>query len=137
MRDDEKTDPASTKKACAEHAARYAREFEEDMAALGVQPPDKTLRVSECIPDIVMYIQGIMNNDMAYTLDGSGVYFDTLAFENAGHRYGRFRHQPSPSTAADNIVHPGEKRCARDFALWRNASTILSPNMRARRCTSW
>lgn len=54
-------------------------EFFEDMDALGVRRPDVLTRVVEFLPEIVAYVQGIVDNDMAYESNGS-VYFDTVKF---------------------------------------------------------
>jgi cysteinyl-tRNA synthetase len=55
------------------------REFLEDMDALGCRRPDVLTRVSEYMPEIIGYVQGILDNGMAYESNGS-VYFDTQSF---------------------------------------------------------
>eukprot|EP01026_Neomeris_dumetosa_P006850 TRINITY_DN12142_c0_g1_i1.p3 TRINITY_DN12142_c0_g1~~TRINITY_DN12142_c0_g1_i1.p3 ORF type:complete len:124 (+),score=15.10 TRINITY_DN12142_c0_g1_i1:39-374(+) len=70
------------------HAAKFETEFLKDMEDLGVRPPDVMTRVSEYIPEIVSYIQRIMEQGFAYEMDGS-VYFDTSAFRQKGHTYGK------------------------------------------------
>ncbi len=65
---------------CREHAARYEAEFFTDMAALDVRLPTMLSRVSDYIPEIVEYIEQIISNGMAYSVNGS-VYFDTQAFK--------------------------------------------------------
>ena len=40
-------------------------------------------RISEYVPDVVEFIQGIMANGAAYESNGS-VYFDTEAFKKSG-----------------------------------------------------
>ena len=60
-------------------------EFLEDMDALGVRPPDVLTRVSEYMPEIVQYVQQIIDNKMAYESNGS-VYFDTAAYRQNGHK---------------------------------------------------
>ena len=54
-------------------------EFFEDMAALGVRMPDVLTRVVEFLPEIIAYVQRIVDNGMAYESNGS-VYFDTVKF---------------------------------------------------------
>lgn len=55
------------------------KEFFEDLDALGCRRPDVLTRVSEYVPEIVEYIQGIIANGMGYESTGS-VYFDTNKF---------------------------------------------------------
>ena len=41
---------------------RWEREFHRDMAALNVLPADVLTRVSEYVPEIVEYVQKIIDN---------------------------------------------------------------------------
>lgn len=50
--------------------------FFEDMKKLNVQLPDVLTRVSEYVPEVIRFIEGIIKNDFAYESQGS-VYFDT------------------------------------------------------------
>jgi cysteinyl-tRNA synthetase len=58
------------------------REFLEDMDALGCRRADVLTRVSEYLPEIVSYVQRIIDNGMGYESNGS-VYFDTSRFRCA------------------------------------------------------
>ncbi|DBB16222.1 TPA: hypothetical protein ACH3X3_014548 [Trebouxia sp. C0006] len=108
-----------------QHAARYESEFLEDMDALGCRRPDVMTRVSEYMTEIVEYIQTIMSNNMAYESNGS-VHFDTQAFRDAGHVYGKLNPWAVGSAALaaddpDTRQGNGEKRHPTDFALWKAA----------------
>ena len=61
------------------HAAKYEREFLDDLQRLGCLMPSLLTRVSDFIPEIRAYIDKIHENGMAYANSGS-VYFDTQAF---------------------------------------------------------
>lgn len=50
--------------------------FFEDMRLLNIQLPDIVTRVSEYVPEVVEFIEGILKNGYAYESEGS-VYFDT------------------------------------------------------------
>ena len=68
------------------HARRFEEEFHTDMERLGVRPADSITRVSEFVPEVVAYIERIVGRGLAYAAEGS-VYFDTRAFQEAGHTY--------------------------------------------------
>ena len=69
-------------------ARRFEVEFFEDLARLGVAPPDVLLRVTEHVPDIVDYVAALQRKGFAYVNDADrSVYFDVAAFNSAeGHR---------------------------------------------------
>lgn len=49
------------------------------MESLNIEKPDVIVRVSEYIPEIITYIQKIIDNGYAYVVDGS-VYFEVDKF---------------------------------------------------------
>jgi cysteinyl-tRNA synthetase len=59
------------------------------MARLRVRDPDTLTRVTEYVPEIVTFVERIVQNGYAYQVDGS-VYFDTETFDNTeGHDYAK------------------------------------------------
>ncbi|KXZ56656.1 hypothetical protein GPECTOR_1g591 [Gonium pectorale] len=114
------TDPAVFR----DHARKYEREFLEDMDALGCRRPDVMTRVSEYMPEIVAYVQRIVDNGMAYSSNGS-VYFDTQNFRACGHTYGKLNPWSVGSAAlaaeGESNFETSEKRSPQDFALWKAA----------------
>lgn len=59
------------------------------MVRLRVRNPDTITRVTEYVPEIVNFVQGIIANGFAYEAEGS-VYFNTLEFDNSeGHDYAK------------------------------------------------
>ena len=70
-------------------AAYWEGKFFEDMARLRVREPDTLTRVTEYVPEIVAFVEGIISNGFAYEAEGS-VYFNTLAFDKSdGHDYAK------------------------------------------------
>lgn len=107
-------------------ASFWERDFLQDMRSLNVLPPDFMTRVSEYVPEIISYVQRIIENGFGYVAEGS-VYFDVAAFSTAGHHYARL----CPWSAGNSkFFEEGEgalgmrltgKKDPRDFALWKQS----------------
>ncbi|OAQ85849.1 cysteinyl-tRNA synthetase [Purpureocillium lilacinum] len=100
--------------------------FTEDMDNLNVLRPDVITRVTEYVPQIVSFVERVVQKGFAYEAEGS-VYFDIAAFEKAGNTYARLR----PDSRNDKSLQEegegslsknlGGKRGAGDFALWKKS----------------
>ena len=67
----------------------FEKEYNQDMTHLNVLPPDVVTRVSEYVPEIVQFVQKIIDNEYAYESNGS-VYFDVAKFDgNPDHYYAK------------------------------------------------
>jgi len=71
-----------------ELTTQFEAEFMEDMKSLDVLYPDFITRVSEYVPEIVKYIQSLIERGIAYESNNS-VYFNTKSFVECGHQYGK------------------------------------------------
>ncbi|KAH7729373.1 cysteine--tRNA ligasecytoplasmic [Aphelenchoides avenae] len=116
-------------------ARKFESDFLQDMSTLNVQTPDVLTRVSEYIPEIIEYIEGIIRNKYAYVTKDGSVYFDTLAFNSSPkHSYAKL--VPSVFVDTDNQAMQKhmresegelsvsaekmqEKKNPFDFALWK------------------
>ncbi|KAF9462458.1 tRNA synthetases class I (C) catalytic domain-containing protein [Collybia nuda] len=114
------TDPAISRAL----AAHWEGQFFKDMARLRVRDPDTLTRVTEYVPEIVAFVERIVQNGYAYEAQGS-VYFDTLAFDRAdGHDYAKL--EPW-SKGNRELLEGGEgdlsskigRQSSSDFALWK------------------
>ncbi|KAJ7594469.1 tRNA synthetases class I (C) catalytic domain-containing protein [Mycena floridula] len=114
------TDPAISQSLTKYWEAR----FFEDMARLNVREPDTLTRVTEYVPEIVSFVEGIIKNGYAYESGGS-VYFDTQTFDKADdHSYAKL--EPW-SKGNRELMEDGEgslsdktgSRSPSDFALWK------------------
>lgn len=100
-----------------EVADRYTDAFNEDMRNLNVMPPDIQPRVMQTIPDIIQFIEGLIEKGYAYESEGD-VYFRTGRFAE----YGKLSHQPLDELQAGARVEiNGKKENPLDFALWKSA----------------
>ena len=68
------------------HSRYYEAQFLEDCDSLGVREPDVLTRVTEYVPEIISFVQGIIERGFAYEANGS-VYFDTHRFKGCNHDY--------------------------------------------------
>lgn len=110
-----------------ELSAYWEKSFLEDMAALNIKTPTVLTRVSEYVPEIVEFVEGIIKNGYAYESNGS-VYFDTVAFgQSKGKAYGKLLPE---NVGQSELLAEGEgalsvgqsdKRSASDFALWKKS----------------
>jgi len=100
-------DPISVSNKLASH---WEAKFFEDMGRLNVLPPDTITRVSEYVPEIVQFVERIVNNGFAYEGGGS-VWFDVAKFEGASgdgewnHEYAKL--QPG-SKGNKKLIDEGE-----------------------------
>jgi cysteinyl-tRNA synthetase len=97
-------------------ARRWETDFFEVMQLLGVKFPDRVVRVSEYIPEILDYIKVIIENGFAYVANGS-VYFDVQEFKNRGYKYCKL--DPNAELSSEGASEDLEKKSSKDFALWK------------------
>lgn len=114
------TDPQIFKKL----PSYWEKRYNEDMARLNVLPPSITTRVSEYVPDIIEFVDKIIENGYAYATEDGSVYFDTVKYEHSKHEYAKLQ----PWSKGDlSLINDGEgslstgntKRSSADFALWK------------------
>uniref|UniRef100_A0A8C5T1P6 Cysteine--tRNA ligase, cytoplasmic n=1 Tax=Laticauda laticaudata TaxID=8630 RepID=A0A8C5T1P6_LATLA len=108
----------------------WEEEYHKDMAALNVLSPDVLTRVSEYVPEIVDFVQKIVDNGYGYVSNGS-VYFDTLKFDaSEKHTYAKLvpeavgdqkALQEGEGDLSISVDRLNEKRSPNDFALWKSS----------------
>ena len=87
--------------------------FFEDTDALGLGRPDIEPRATDTIPEIVAFIQALVDKDLAYVASGD-IYFRVARFPD----YGRLS-----GAKLDEMIAQEEselKHDQRDFALWKS-----------------
>jgi cysteinyl-tRNA synthetase len=100
-----------------EVAEKYIAAFNEDIEALGVRKATINPRVMHHIPQIIAFIEGLVEKGYAYE-SGGDVYFRTLKFPD----YGKLSHQNPEELQYGIRIEVGEKKeNPQDFALWKAA----------------
>jgi len=100
-----------------EISERYTREYEEDMASLGVLPPDEAPKVTDHIRDIQDLVRRLIDQGRAYVVDGD-VYFAIEQFPE----YGKLsKRDKEMMIAGARVEVDPKKRDPLDFALWKAA----------------
>ena len=103
--------------AASDISERYIAAEREDMAALGILPPDIDPKATEHIAEMVALIERLIARGVAYQVDGD-VYFEIRRFPP----YGRLSGKNLDELLAGARVDVDErKRDPRDFALWKAA----------------
>ena len=98
-------------------SARFAEEYNRDMARFNVRAPDVEPRVTGHIPQIIAIVEKLVANGHAYVADGD-VYYAVAKFAP----YGRLSGQTLEKLRDNARVEANErKREPADFALWKSA----------------
>ena len=95
----------------------YEAAFLEDMATLRLQRPEKVVRATDHIGEMVSLIQSLTEKGITYESDGS-IYYRIAKFPE----YGKLSHTDFGGMIAGARVDVDEyeKENARDFVLWKN-----------------
>jgi cysteinyl-tRNA synthetase len=98
-------------------AEKYIGEYFKDTEKLNIKKATHHPKVSENIPEIIAFVQGLIEKGFAYEVDGD-VYYDIQKFDHYGKLSGRDL-EDMQMGARINVderkKHPG------DFALWKSA----------------
>ncbi len=100
---------------------RFAAAYREDMAALGIAPPDLEPEATAHIPQIIAMIQRLIGTGHAYAAEGH-VLFAVGTFEG----YGKLsRRDPEDMLAGARVEVAPYKRDPGDFVLWKPSTDDL------------
>lgn len=96
-------------------ADRFTTLFQEMVGKLNCTMPTHEPRVTECIDEIIAFIQGLIDTKHAYIVDGD-VYFDIASLPHYGKLSGR---NIDDMLAGARVDIDNRKRNPGDFALWK------------------
>ncbi|WCK54671.1 cysteine--tRNA ligase [Aneurinibacillus sp. Ricciae_BoGa-3] len=100
-----------------ELAERFIAAYMDDVRALGVKEAYLHPKVTEHIPEIIAFIQGLIDKGHAYEAAGD-VYFKTASFPE----YGKLSHQNIADLKSGARIEINEnKKDPLDFVLWKAA----------------
>ncbi len=94
---------------------KYIDEYFKDVQALNIKAADVHPRVTETMPDIINFVQGLIDKGMAYEIDGD-VYYSTRKFKNYGQLSGNYIEDLEVGA---RIPEGEKKKDPLDFALWK------------------
>ena len=109
-------DAAAAHKNISDFTAAYTAAFLEDTEALRFEKPERLVKATDHIPEMVAAIQKLSERGYTYSSEGS-VYFRIASFPS----YGRLSHNNFGGILAGARVYVDEydKDDARDFVLWK------------------
>ncbi len=120
---DDKINAASieTGKPIDEITAVYIKAYNDDMAALGVQPPDVEPRATQHIDVMIRMIETLIEKGCAYVAEGH-VLFDVSSHS----QYGELSKRDLREMIAGSRVEVAPyKKAAQDFVLWKPSTPDL------------
>jgi cysteinyl-tRNA synthetase len=98
--------------ASAELAERVTKWYLEDTEAFGLGMPDHLPKASDLVPEIIQFIEALIEREYAYAVDGD-VYYRVSRFPDYGQLSGQ-----RPDQVEEQEPNP-LKEDPRDFALWK------------------
>jgi len=99
---------------------RFAAAYREDMAALGVAPPDLEPEATGHIPEIIGMIEKLVRSGHAYAAEGH-VLFSVASFDG----YGKLsRRDTDEMLAGARVEIAPYKRDPGDFVLWKPSPAV-------------
>ena len=100
------------------YALMMIKNIDKQMARLKVDDPNVWIKATECIDDIIGFVQTLIDRGHAYPTEKGDVYFSVDSFPS----YGRLSHRNLEDAMNGVRVENDEsKRNPLDFALWKSA----------------
>ncbi len=100
-----------------ELVSKYIACYYEDLGSLGVKKGDFEPRATENIPEMIKYIQALIDKGYAYDVEGD-VYFNVRKFSGYGKLSGQGIDEMEPGS---RIETSALKKDPLDFALWKRS----------------
>lgn len=106
-----------------EIAQKYTRRFHHILSLMNTLPPSIEPAASGHIPEQIQMVQAILDNGLAYEVNGS-VYFDTKKYNEESGNYGQLSGRVLEELFSETrtLKNQDEKRDPADFAIWMKAT---------------
>ena len=103
---------------------RVTDQFYSFMQSMHVRMPSRIVKVTESLPQIIKYIEEMIENGSAYATSEGNVYFDLSKSKD----YGKLSNQRIAELQEGvRVESEKDKKSPLDFALWKNdSSSVLS-----------
>jgi cysteinyl-tRNA synthetase len=98
-----------------EIANKFVKSTDAELEQLDCVKPDKEPKVTEHIPQIIKFIEQLIEKKKAYAVDGD-VYFDVTSFDGYGKLSGR---KVEDMISGARVEVNEKKKNPADFALWK------------------
>ena len=97
---------------------RYIEDFDQNLTDLNIQPATAKPRVSKTMPQIIAFVQGLIDKGFAYAATNGDVYFRVTSDPD----YGKLSARKLDDMQAGSRIEVEElKEHPMDFALWKAA----------------
>ena len=103
-------------KTVMEIADFYTKAFFADCAALNIKTPDVVEPATNCIPEFIKMIEGLLEKGYAYK-SGENIYFDTSKLKEY-YVFGNQNEDELRVGVRDDVEEDKNKRNKNDFVLW-------------------
>jgi cysteinyl-tRNA synthetase len=103
---------------------QFTDEFYDCVRKFNVLPVDRLVKVTECVPEIITFIEQLIQKGFAYVTEDGSVYFDVSKKED----YGKLSNQ-NTAMLYESVRKEldKQKKSPLDFALWKaDQSTSLA-----------
>jgi cysteinyl-tRNA synthetase len=107
---------AAAGKSIRDYTEKFALAFFEDCKTLSIEAPERWVRATDHIDDMVQLIERLQEKTFTYPSEGS-IYYRIAKFPNYGKLSKIDLSGIQPGARVDNDRY--EKESARDFALWK------------------
>lgn len=99
-------------------AERFIESTDEDIAALGILPPDHEPRATQYLAEIITLIETLIEKEAAYVASNGDVCFSVRSFKD----YGKLSNRDIDQLQAGTRIETSDaKRDPLDFVLWKLA----------------